>query len=155
MRRLIRQGKATEETPIYTFETADGKKAELTGKIALALLRDYIESIDYKSLGLVLEDIGLHSLRAAAAMAMFLNGVPTPLIMLIGRWSSEAFLLYIRKAVEQFGHDVSKIMIRNPTYHHVLVQEKDDPRLSADSLNHNMASMSRSPLTAFEIWKKY
>jgi len=81
------------------------------------------------------------------------NGVPPYLIMLIGRWSSEAFLLYIRKAVEQFEHDVSKIMIKNPTYHHVLIQEKDDPRRTTTPANNYLAnSRSQVPLTAYEVW---
>jgi len=86
MRWLIKKGEANGKTPTYTFKTEDGK-AELIGKIALSFLRDFIASIDYRSLGLVLENIGLHSLRAAAAMTMFLNGIPIPLTMLMGRWS--------------------------------------------------------------------
>jgi hypothetical protein len=39
-------------------------------------------------------------------MAMFLGGCVL-LIMMIGRWSSDAFLRYIRKQVEEFNHDVS------------------------------------------------
>eukprot|EP00978_Attheya_sp_CCMP212_P021308 scaffold62029_cov65-Attheya_sp.AAC.1 len=42
-------------------------------------------------------DIGTHSIRSAAAMAMYLAGVPVFTIMLIGRWSRDAFLHYIRR----------------------------------------------------------
>ena len=38
-------------------------------------------------------------------MAMFLGGCPVFLIMMIGRWSSDAFLRYIHKQVEEFNHD--------------------------------------------------
>jgi len=41
--------------------------------------------------GLPSKDIGLHSIRASGAMAMYLNGVPVYTIMLLGRWSSYAF----------------------------------------------------------------
>jgi hypothetical protein len=44
-------------------------------------------------------------------MAMFTGGCPVYLIMLIGRWLSDAFLKYIWKQVEQFSHDVSQRMI--------------------------------------------
>ena len=43
---------------------------------------------------------------------MFLSGVPTIIIMRIGRWSSEAFLEYIREQVEQFTLGVSKRMLQ-------------------------------------------
>ena len=45
-------------------------------------------------------------------MAMFLSGVTTIIIMRIGRWSSEAFLEYIREQVEQFTLGVSKKMLQ-------------------------------------------
>ena len=45
-------------------------------------------------------------------MAMFLSGVVTIVIMGIGRWSSEAFLEYIREQVEQFTQGVSKKMLQ-------------------------------------------
>ena len=43
---------------------------------------------------------------------MFLSGVATIIIMRIGRWSSEAFLEYIREQVEQFTLGVSKKMLQ-------------------------------------------
>ena len=48
-------------------------------------------------LGIKAEDVGPHSNRSSAAMWMYLNGVRTFTIMLQGRWSSDAFLTYIRK----------------------------------------------------------
>ena len=45
------------------------------------------------------EEVGTHSLQSAAAMAMFLGGLPVYLIMLMGRWSSDAFLRYIHKQI--------------------------------------------------------
>ena len=40
-------------------------------------------------------------------MAMCLNDVPVFTIMIMGHWSSDAFLRYIRKQVEQFSHNVA------------------------------------------------
>ena len=40
-------------------------------------------------------------------MAMYLNDVPTYTIMLVGRWSSDAFLKYIRRQVQEFTSGVS------------------------------------------------
>ena len=42
---------------------------------------------------------------------MFLSGIPVVIIMRVGRWSSDAFLEYIRDQVESFTAEVSKKMI--------------------------------------------
>ena len=44
------------------------------------------------------KDVGGHSMRAGGATSLAEHGVPTSLIQLIGRWSSDAFLIYIRKS---------------------------------------------------------
>ena len=46
-------------------------------------------------------EIGTHSIRSGAVMAMFLDEIPVFTIMMIGRWSSDAFLKYIGKQVAQ------------------------------------------------------
>ncbi len=46
-----------------------------------------------------MEDVEMHSIRSGAAMAMYLGECPVFMIMLIGCWSSDAFLRYIRKQV--------------------------------------------------------
>ena len=49
-------------------------------------------------------------------MAMYRDGVPTFTIMLIGRWSSDAFLRSIRKKIEQFTHNVSRRMLQHDSF---------------------------------------
>jgi len=49
-------------------------------------------------------------------MAMYLGGVPVFTIMLLGRWSSKAFLQYIRKQVQEFSNGVSQRMIINENF---------------------------------------
>jgi len=44
-------------------------------------------------------------------MAMYLAGVPVFTIMLIGRWSSDAFLQYICQQVQEFSSGVAARMI--------------------------------------------
>jgi hypothetical protein len=47
-------------------------------------------------------------------MAMYLSGVPMFTIMLLGRWSSNALLHYIRKQVKEFSSGISqKISLKN------------------------------------------
>ena len=52
-------------------------------------------------------------------MAMYLGGVPVFAIMMIGRWSSDAFMKYIRKQIEQFTFDVSSRMLTTQHFRHV------------------------------------
>jgi hypothetical protein len=69
--------------------------------------------------GIRKEEIGTHSLRAGAAMAMYLGECPVYVIMMIGRWSNDAFLSYIRKQVEQFSHKVSSKMLQFQFHWHL------------------------------------
>jgi hypothetical protein len=62
-------------------------------------------------LGFEAHKIGYHSLQSGAAMEMYLAGIPVYTIMLIGRWSSDAFLCCIRKQVEKFSKHASKQML--------------------------------------------
>jgi hypothetical protein len=121
------------DDPIYTYRNEKGKFSNLSSKSALNMLRDYIATVD-SDLNLKASEVGLHSLRSSTAMAMYLNKVPVYTIMLLGRWSSDAFLRYIRKQVQEFSNDVSTRMTRQGTYHHVAEPDRHDPR------NHNPQS---------------
>ncbi len=50
---------------------------------------------------------------------MYLSGVPVFSIMLIGRWSTTAFLKYIQKQVQEFLHGISSMMTEVQTFKHV------------------------------------
>jgi hypothetical protein len=52
-------------------------------------------------------------------MAMFLGGCPVFLIMMIGRWSSDAFLRNICKEVEEFNQDVLQKMLTHMFHRHI------------------------------------
>ena len=99
--------------------SANGKIFSVTGKDALIAIRAAATCIGTQKLGFDINEIGTHSIRSGAAMAMYLDDVPIYTIMLIGRWSSDAFLLYIRKQVEQFSHNVSSRMIKNMSFNHI------------------------------------
>ena len=71
-------------------------------------------------------------------MAMCLNHVPVYTIMLLGRWSSDAFLRYIRQQVTDFGSDVASKMIQTPRFYHVPPLCQVDPRI------HNPLSFAAS-----------
>jgi hypothetical protein len=93
IKRLISYPSTTSETPVNAADSLGPDK-----------------------LGYTSDQIGLHSARSGAAMAMYLAGVPVFTIMLLGRWSSGAFLRYIRKEVQEFSNSVSSKMIKSENF---------------------------------------
>ena len=69
-------------------------------------------------------------------MAVYLGGFPVYTIMMIGRWSLDAFLRYIRKKVEQFSHNVSRRMIRFQFHRHIPDMEPEMYHLDPRQRNH-------------------
>jgi len=90
----------------------------LKAETAIKRVRTLATTLGRDHLGYDPLDIGLHSIRSAAAMAMILSGVPNYMVMLIGRWKSDAFLIYIRKQVAEFTKTVSQKMITTTTFFH-------------------------------------
>ena len=88
------------------------QKNYITPKEITAALRAAVISIGEDILGIKAKEVGTHLIRSGAAMSMYLGKYPVYTIMMIGRWSSDAFLLYIRKQVKQFSHNVSIRMLR-------------------------------------------
>jgi hypothetical protein len=56
-------------------------------------------------------EIGNRSIRSGAAMALFLKDHSTAKIMILGRWSSDAFLAYIRPQVLEWTNNMSRDMV--------------------------------------------
>ena len=97
--------------PICTFQRRGGRLDTIASLQVLIRLRTAAQSVGSASLSFKLKEIGTHFLHSGAAMEMYLAGVPIYTIMLIGRWSSDTFLRYIRKQVEQFLRHVAKPML--------------------------------------------
>jgi hypothetical protein len=82
----------------------------------LTQLQAVMQHIGKDTLGFKAMEMGTNSLCLGAAMAMQLAGVPVYTIMLIGRWSSDAFLQYIWKQVQAFSIGISNHMIASPEF---------------------------------------
>ena len=67
-------------------------------------------------LGFTGDDVGNHFIRSALAMALYLSKRAVTTIMLLGRWSSDAFLLYIRRQVQEFSAGVSADMVSQESF---------------------------------------
>jgi hypothetical protein len=90
---------ANNNTPISAFWQFN-RINHVTSKQVIAAMKDAIQAIGEDVLHIKKEEIGTHLIRLGAAMAMFLGNCLVCLIMMIGCWSSNAFLWYIRKQVE-------------------------------------------------------
>jgi hypothetical protein len=97
----------------------NGRMEHITSKTILQHLRAACATIGSACLGFEPHEIGTHSLRSGAAMEMYLGEIPVYTIMLIGRWSSNAFLHYIHKQFEQFSPNVAKRMLNFRSFRHI------------------------------------
>ncbi len=109
---------ADEET-LVSAVWRHGRIDHITSKMMTDALEARIAAVDHDKLGIKPGKIGTHSIRLGAAMAMYLGECPVYTIMMIGRWSSAAFLRYICKQVEQFSHNVSLWMLRYQFHIHI------------------------------------
>jgi hypothetical protein len=100
----------------------------ITSEMVANLLKDGVVAIGEMKLGIQRHEIGTHSIRSGAAMAMYLAGVPVFSIMLIGRWSSLAFLKYIRKQVQEFSFGISSKMIEVQSFKHINTTKSTETR---------------------------
>jgi hypothetical protein len=104
------------DTTLNTFLKQDGSIHLFSGSELLSRLRRATQSLGPDTLGFNHTQIGLHSARSGAAMAMYLARIPVVTIMLLGRWSSDTFLRYIRKQVKEFSSGVSSKMIQREDF---------------------------------------
>ncbi len=124
-------------TPIFAIWQYN-RIEHITSRQIKNALRDTILAIGEDTLHIAANKTSRHSIWLGAAMAMFLGGCPMFLIMMIGHWSSNAFLRYIRKQVKEFNHGVSSKMITHmfhgnisnytsPTVSHLNCRQRNHP----------------------------
>ena len=158
VQRILSYPGTSEESYICTY-FEDGELGVFTQEDILAAFRENAQSIGKDKLGYEKDDIGTHSNRSAAAMAMFMDDTPVYMIMLIGRWSSDAFLKYIRRQILEFSRGMSSRMIRNDILYSIPEQRAahEDPRNHnpnsfATNLSIAPASHRQNTRPAFSLW---
>ena len=158
VQRILSYPGTSLDTSICTY-MSDGELHELTQEDLLLAFRENAAAIGKDKLGFGPEDIGTHSNRSAAAMAMFMDDTPVYMIMLMGRWSSDAFLKYIRRQVLEFSKGISFRMIRNDILFTIPEQRApiSDPRTQntnsfATNLSMAPSSHRHNARPAFSLW---
>ena len=132
----------------WTVDTWFNGKTQICIKSS-AILDDIKASVYYlgeDKLGFAVEDVGTDSIRSSCAMLMYLNSVPIFMIMLVRRWRSEAFLLYIQKQVLSFTAGISDRMLLEEEYSTIPDECRNDkdPAIphNINNFAHNMSPTS-------------
>ena len=94
----------------------NGDIIRLTSSEIIQHIRRTVNVIGVCTLGFTGPECGTHSIRSSMTMQMYLDRLPIYTIMLQGRWSSDAFLLYIRQQVQQFSTGLSSSMIQKEEF---------------------------------------
>ena len=103
---------ATDNSEVSSFLDSKDQVILLRADYARSRLQAIVQLIGEEKLGFGKNDISLHSICSGGAMAMFLSGISVIIIQRVGRWSSKAFLEYIREQVESFTLGVSSKMLQ-------------------------------------------
>ena len=119
-----------DDQKVCSFKSGEDM-INITGNMVRSKLRSIVGYMGEKNLGFNEDEIGLHSIRAGGAMAMFLSGVCEIVIQRVGRWSSFAFLEYIREQVDCFTAGVSQKMLKYEEYQHL--SEKESKKVSRNT----------------------
>jgi len=92
------------------------------------------------------KDIGTHSNHLAPMVEIFMDNTPVYMIILMGRWSSNAFLKYIRHHILEFSKGMSLRVIRIDILYSINDQQADASDLRTQDPNSFAANftMARS-----------
>jgi hypothetical protein len=97
-------------TPINAIFIANSYY-QIPSEVFLETIRQTVKDMGIDKMGFSAKEVEIHSNRSGGAMSMFLLGTLFHTIMLIGRWSYDAFMQYIRKQVLAASHGISQKML--------------------------------------------
>ena len=106
---------SSDDTPVSAV-WRNNRIEHITGQEMIAAIDRAALAIGYDNLGLKRGDFGTHSIRSGGAMAMALDDLPPYSIMMIGRWSTDTFMKYIRRQVDMFTHNIATRMNKHMSY---------------------------------------
>ena len=128
---------SSADSTVCTFQNKTGNITQIFAPHVRDWLKVVVELIGKDVLGFTKDDIGLHSIRSGGAMAMFLSKTAIIIMMRVGRWSSDAFLEYIREQIENFTMGVSENMIKFETFFTMNREQSSDMQSSATINNED------------------
>ena len=163
VQRVLSYKGSSSTSPVNTVMIGN-KRHYIHSREMMKHLQHTVDNIS--GLGFTGKDIGTHSIRSSFAMALYLSRRPVSTIMLMGRWSSDAFLLYIRRQVQEFSKGVSSDMVQQENFYTIPTlsnEGSEDDRLNPQtrnslsfantiSLNGPEASSTHIKRPAMHVW---
>jgi hypothetical protein len=115
--RILRLVPAHSTATTINTVHLQGATLTLTGEFLRDRLRATCSTYGGKAeFGFDPHEIGTKSIRSGAAMSLFLMNNSSDRIMLLGRWLSKAFLVYIRPQVLEWTNDMSMDMTQADSF---------------------------------------
>jgi hypothetical protein len=142
--RILSDEDCTVQSQVNVYRDTAGTLCTVHATEVAQHLKNTVSSIGANVLGFTANDVGTHSNRTSFAMMVYLQRVHPFTIMLQGRWSSEAFLLYVRSQVQQFSTGLSNSMVQEDFFTITEVDRFDLCETSEDSSRTNMVSYGNS-----------
>jgi hypothetical protein len=144
VKRVLGYPKASPSSTVNTFiHPQTGSQVRISAAQVRAHIRLNVTKVGAQRLGVDIKRVGTHSLRTSCAMLLYLAKVRTETIKLIGRWKSDAFLLYIRRQVQEFAEGLSNGMMSLPPLFHNI---PDDPALLSEASESPANHQETTPL---------
>ena len=117
VQRILRR--VPHATPDLTLDSMH--LVSRTTRVTSTMIQTHIRSTctilgGRQTFGFDAADLGTKSLRSGAAMSLFLMNHSVHKIMILGRWSSDAFLVYIRPQVLEWTTNMSSDMILHDSF---------------------------------------
>jgi len=94
VRRVGAYPKTTDNTTIGSIMGSNGTVHHITRRNLTTHIKAAVKELTPATLGFTSNQCGTHAIGSSGAMWMHLAGIPSYSIMMIGRWSSDALLLY-------------------------------------------------------------
>ena len=113
--RRLRRGNATADTAISATRNSNTTWRTITSVQITAALRLATKDIG-DELGFRPEDISTRAMRAGGAMALLLGDVDYDKIKLLGRWRSDAMMVYLHTSARPLMQNFANVMVNHGDY---------------------------------------
>ena len=104
-----------------------------------------------KTFGFHPHELGNRSIRSGAAMSLFLRDHSPAKIMILGRWKSDAFLVYIRPQVLEWTHSMSEEMTNFDNFLDISLVDRTSPSRTRNQRNLLNGAKSFSTMATFGL----
>ena len=111
--RRVRRWGGNDMTNVFELPNRQEEERVDAQLVTTLLRRTCILMQGKRAYGIEPREIGTRSIRSGAAMALFMKGHSVERIKILGRWSSDAFMVYIRPQVLEWTNVMSRDMARS------------------------------------------